>query len=384
MEVEQQLTVVEQKWPAITQAEIAHYSSRIVSDLGVLSTTHVSPRIVRHSHRPMAAGCEVDLGPDLPHIFVKRYLPALYPIRQLQAQHDFTTYLHSSGFPTPPLVLTEQDDGEIASVMRFASDSGEWIYEATYAGVGEDRYRNTRSWAGPNTLQEAHKIGQIAGMLANVSENYPAHDPGMSAYDNRFQLLLSDPLQALPDFLESHPAVKAFISTHGYDIESDLDLPRQLSEDIDPTIPQQWTHGDLHCSNMLWDKEQVTSVIDFGLAAVNPRIFDLAIAIERHAIDWLAISAGGNVHARHDIAAEIISGYLDHVHLTAAERASLAPMLALTQVEAGLHFLEYYAQAPVDASIAHWSYNEYFRGHTAWFVSRPGQQFLSHISQCVS
>ena len=54
-----------------------------------------------------------------------------------------------------------------------------------------------------------------------------------------------------------------------------------------------WTHNDLHPSNLFWSNAgrdaEVTAVIDFGLCDRTNAVHDLAHAIERSMVDWLAL-----------------------------------------------------------------------------------------------
>ena len=60
-----------------------------------------------------------------------------------------------------------------------------------------------------------------------------------------------------------------------------------------PALPPLWTHNDLHASNLLWsdasDDAQATAIIDFGLADRTNAVHDLAHAIERNIVEWLAL-----------------------------------------------------------------------------------------------
>ena len=75
-------------------------------------------------------------------------------------------------------------------------------------------------------------------------------------------------------------------------------------------LPRGAIHGDLFCDNVLFDDTRVSGVIDFGFAATDAFIYDLAIAVN----DWCVFIDAGR------------EGALD------AERVECASLLAVAPV----------------------------------------------------
>ena len=63
-----------------------------------------------------------------------------------------------------------------------------------------------------------------------------------------------------------------------------------------PALAPLWTHNDLHASNLFWSDAgpseshaHATAIIDFGLADRTNAVHDIAHAIERNIVEWLAL-----------------------------------------------------------------------------------------------
>ena len=86
---------------------------------------------------------------------------------------------------------------------------------------------------------------------------------------------------------------------------------------------------------------RITAVLDFGLAAANCALFDLATAIERNAIAWLELERGAAA-AHIDIALALIAGYRRLRPLDSDALALLADLLPLVHVDFALSEVEYF------------------------------------------
>ncbi|HEV2679337.1 MAG TPA: phosphotransferase, partial [Rhodanobacter sp.] len=149
--------------------------------------------------------------------------------------------------------------------------------------------------------------------------------------------------------------------------------------------PRLWTHGDWHVSNLCWSDgtadARITAVLDFGLAAANCALFDLATAIERNAIAWLALETGeAAVHL--DIVRALIEGYRRQRPLDAAAIHLLADLLPLVHVDFALSEVEYYHAITGSRANADVAYDTFLRGHAGWFGTPPGQRLLQSIHDC--
>jgi len=107
-------------------------------------------------------------------------------------------------------------------------------------------------------------------------------------------------------------------------------------------------------------------------------LFDLATAIERNAIAWLALDTG--IDAAHpDIARALIEGYRQQRPLNAADIRLLADLLPLVHVDFALSEVEYFHAITHSRANADVAYDTFLRGHAAWFGTPPGQALLRAI-----
>ena len=88
-------------------------------------------------------------------------------------------------------------------------------------------------------------------------------------------------------------------------------------------LPRGTIHGDLFCDNVLFDRERVSGIIDFGFAATDALAYDLAIAVN----DWCSVSEGASAGALDPpFSAAMVAAYEDVRPLSVEERA-LWPVL---------------------------------------------------------
>ena len=67
--------------------------------------------------------------------------------------------------------------------------------------------------------------------------------------------------------------------------------------------------------------------------------------------------------------------------LSPEEIEMLGAMIVLCNVEFSLSAIEYDLLAPIDPQIKDWAWNIGFQGHSQWFLTEPGQKYLSLINQ---
>ena len=128
----------------------------------------------------------------------------------------------------------------------------------------------------------------------------------------------------------------------------------------------------------MWRGPDAATVIDFNLADRAFAVHDLALAIERNAVEWVELEAKGAAAVHAGAAAEIIAGYEEVRLLTDAERAALPELLPLCHVDFALSELDYFAgvtKSPENAELAY----QYLVGHTAWFAGAAGNTLLRSI-----
>jgi Ser/Thr protein kinase RdoA (MazF antagonist) len=149
-----------------------------------------------------------------------------------------------------------------------------------------------------------------------------------------------------------------------------------------------WTHNDWHASNLLWQAEPepaaVKTVLDFGLADRTCAVYDLANAIERNLIEWLALplERGDQRHLVHvDQLDAMLDAYESVAPLSALEARALPALLPLVHIEFALSELAYFHGVQRSADNAALAYDTYFLGHAEWFNSAAGRYLLDHLQR---
>jgi Ser/Thr protein kinase RdoA (MazF antagonist) len=359
--------LVPPSWPVLTDAEIGTVLGRY-SALG-------SGRIEWLSPRPMSAAAllTTESGP----VFLKRHHRAVRTGPELAEEHAFQRHLHASGIPTA--IVHDNDVGQSATEL------GTWTYELHSVPCGLDLYRDALSWTPFRTPGHAHSAGAMLGRLHTAARDFPAPRRRTVQLVARFDALAGpDPLGRLDEIMTVHPELAAALETRSWrsDLEATL-LPRhdQLAPLL-PALAPRWTHNDWHASNLLWTADApdatVAAVLDFGLADRTTAIFDLATALERNTIGWLAPADDRPVQL--DQAAALIVGYASQAELSPAERAALPLLLPIVHVEFAVSELAYFhgiVDRPADAGLA---YDGYLLGHTRWFDSPTGRGYLGELT----
>jgi Ser/Thr protein kinase RdoA (MazF antagonist) len=154
-----------------------------------------------------------------------------------------------------------------------------------------------------------------------------------------------------------------------------------------PALAPLWTHNDLHASNLLWsdrgDDAQAVAIIDFGLADRTNAIHDLAHAIERNMVEWLAL-VEDSAHPDHvpvhmDALRALLDGYEAERPLSDEEAAALAPMTALCHAEFALSEADYFIGVLHAEERASMAYDGWLVGHARWFRSVAGEKLLHDL-----
>lgn len=89
-------------------------------------------------------------------------------------------------------------------------------------------------------------------------------------------------------------------------------------------LPRGAIHGDFFCDNVLFEDTSVSGIIDFGFAATDAFLYDLAIAVN----DWCVTDNGGDRGALEQERVEAMVGAYNAVRVISIdERAMWAPLL---------------------------------------------------------
>ncbi|WP_017460940.1 phosphotransferase enzyme family protein [Dyella ginsengisoli] len=355
-------------WPALTEAELS-------SVLATMPAAGGLRRVLWRSPRPLSAAGLVETARGST-VFVKRHHVSVRAAATLAEEHALLEHLHRHGLPVVEVLA--DCDGQTALAH------GDWTYEVHTVARGEDLYRDTISWQPPDRLAHARTAGRMLARLHAASASYSAAQRGTHILVARSELATAaDPVATLRSQLPQRPALAAYLARRDWprDLER-LFAPWRAAQPALVRQPRLWTHGDWHVSNLCWsgggDTAEVTCVLDFGLAACNFALFDLATAIERNAIAWLALDAG-DAAARPDIARALIAGYREERPLGTDELHLLADLLPVVHVDFALSEVEYFHGITRSAHAADVAYDTFLIGHAAWFEDAPGQRLLAAI-----
>jgi Ser/Thr protein kinase RdoA (MazF antagonist) len=355
-------------WPALIVPELDALLRRFPQ-------TGALRRVVWHSPRPLSAACLVDT--EAGTLFVKRHHQQVRSVATLAEEHRFIAHLRQYDIPLAEVL--HDADGETAIAI------GAWVYEVHRRAAGIDLYRELVSWQPLPNLHHARRAGRMLARLHDAAADYAAPQRDTHILVARSELIAAaDPVAALQSQLPQRPGLAAYLRGRPWQREF-ADLLAPWHERLQPGLarqPRLWTHGDWHASNLCWsgsgDDAEVTAVLDVGLAAANCALFDLATAIERNAIAWLALDTGAAaIHP--SIARALIEGYREIRPLARDELELLADLLPLVHVDFALSEVEYFhaiTHAPAHADVA---WDTFLRGHAAWFATAPGQALLHEV-----
>ena len=360
--------VVSPDWPALHVDEVALLLHRYPA-LG-------KPLSIRwHSPRPLSAAVLIDT--DAGAAFVKRHHRLVRSVATLGEEHRFIAHLRAASMPIPEVI--EDMDGQTAIAI------GDWVYEIHAVADGIDLYRDAISWSPIVESGHARAAGRMLATLHEAAAGYLADQRSTHILVARSELLAADdPTAALALQLADRPGLADYLRQRKWP----TDLQRMLAPwhtTLSPRVAQQpvlWTHNDWHVSNLCWSDDgpnaRVASALDFGLSSRTFALFDLATAIERNAIAWLALEQGhGAVHA--DIASALIDGYREVRALSADDIHLLADLLPLVHVDFALSEVEYFHAVTGSRANADVAYDTFLLGHAAWFATPPGRILLQAI-----
>ncbi|WP_411851141.1 phosphotransferase enzyme family protein [Stenotrophomonas sp. LGBM10] len=354
-------------WPAIDAAEIAWLRTRFPALQG-------DAEVAWHSPRPLSAAAIVGSGDAA--VFVKRHHASVRSASTLQEEHRFIDHLAAEGIPVAALLR----DREGATAVEHAG----WTYELHRVGHGEDRYRDAPSWTPLTDVAQAREAGRTLAMLHLASAGHAAAQRGTHVLVARDDLIrAADPVAALTVQLRERPALASYLAGTAWqaDLQRDL-LPwhARLGGRLQDE-PRIWAHNDWHVSNLLWHHDaagdRVSTVLDFGLASPTSALFDLATAIERNAIAWLALD--GPMPVRTDIALALVAGYRAVLPLSAARIHLLADLLPLVHLDFALSEVEYFHGVTRSTANADVAYHTFLLGHAQWFGTPHGTALLDAL-----
>jgi len=359
-------------WPALADSDVEQLLRRY-PQLGAAA------HLQWHSPRPLSAAALVDTS-AAGVVFVKRHHHSVRSLATLSEEHRFIAHLRRHGMPIPAVLA---DAGGQTAVAL-----GDWVYEVHQRSAGIDIYRDTISWQPLTNPLHALRAGRMLATLHQAAEGYAAPQRDTHILVARSELIRAvDPITMLRAQLPQRPGLADYLRHR--DWPSDMRaLLAPWHASLQPALarqPRLWTHGDWHVSNLCWssdrDDAHISTAFDFGLAAANCALFDLATAVERNAIAWLALDTGAAA-AHPDIARALIDGYCQLRPLSGDELRLLADLLPLVHVDFALSEVEYFHAITHSTANADVAYDTFLRGHAAWFQTASGQALLQAIRGC--
>jgi Ser/Thr protein kinase RdoA (MazF antagonist) len=367
--------LVEPDWQPLTMAEVRTLL-REFPELGK------PVNIVSTSPRPFSAAGVVRIAKQ--SIFIKRHHRQVRDREGLLEEHRFIAHLRAHGAPVPLVFQSAQ--GETAIEM------GDWSYEVHEAPEGMDIYEDAPSWTPFRGAAHAHSAGCALAGLHLASQGFDALRRKPRPLVASFTIFAADdPKGEAENYLFARPALADNAGVINCTNEA-LRLLASFHAELRPLLPMLpplWTHNDLHASNLLWsdsgDDARATAIIDFGLADRSCAVHDIAHAIERNIVEWLALGKDRNhpetvpIHLDH--LGALLDGYESVRPLSDAEAAALAPMAALCHAEFALSEADYFLGVLHSQEKARMAYHGWLIKHARWFLGSEGARLLDALRQ---
>ncbi|MEX3845433.1 phosphotransferase enzyme family protein [Paraburkholderia sp. BR10882] len=361
----------ERDWPLHTRDEITALLARY---------PQIDPvaRLSWHSPRPFSAGVLVQTIGDAA-LFVKRHHVSIRNVAGLEEEHRFIAHLRSRGLAVADVL--ENRDGATAVT------TGEWTYEVHAVAPGVDAYRGVMSWKPFFHPSHGYAAGRALARLHRAASDYTAPARAVRPLLSSFRVVGSADLsRALEQWVGAQPLLLQALGTRNWrdDVAQAVGPWHERLAPLLPSLRSLWTHGDWHSSNLLWTDAatgaQVRTVLDFGLSDRTCAVYDVALAIERNAIDWLAPPDERRV-AFDDIDM-LLEGYESLQPLSDDEYAALAALLPIVHTEFALSEVAYFDGILAAPELANIAYDGYLLGHARWFASAPaGQRLIEWLGE---
>jgi Ser/Thr protein kinase RdoA (MazF antagonist) len=367
--------LVEPDWPPLTIREVRS----LLRDFEGFSEPI---RILSLSPRPFSAACLAASAHA--RVFVKRHHCMVRDCEGLLEEHRFVEHLRRRGAQVPRVLASKSGETAI--------EEDEWTYEVHEAPAGVDLYADAHSWTPFRSAHHAFSAGRALAQLHCAALEYHAPVRRPRPLIASFTIFAGpNPRAAMDRYLAARPALAGDTEVkRACDVALELLAPfhAELSPHLRALEPL-WTHNDLHASNLFWsgetDEARTVAVIDFGLADRTNAVHDLAHAIERNIVEWLALVAHPDrpeaVPVHFDHLDALLSGYESVRPFAAHEAAALAAMTALCHAEFALSEAGYFLGVLQARESARMAYDGWLVGHARWFSSGAGARLLEAIRQ---
>ncbi|MGP8174668.1 MAG: phosphotransferase enzyme family protein [Terracidiphilus sp.] len=368
-------TLVEPDWLPLTLAEVRALLSQFPGCGEPIEILSVSPR-------PFSAASVVATRGG--RVFIKRHRRTVRDAEGLLEEHRFLAHLLEAGAQAPRVFAAVSGETAI--------ETGEWTYEVHEAPEGVDLYEDALSWTPFRCVAHARSAGQALARLHLASEGFAAPRRMPRPLVASFTIFAAqDPGAEMNRYLAARPALAGDAAVRSRCDEA-LELLAPFHAELlplKPALQELWTHNDLHASNLLWSDAgpaaRATAIIDFGLADRTNAVHDLAHAIERNIVEWLALvedpAHPENVPVHLDHLRALLAGYDSVRPLSDEEAAALKPMTALCHAEFALSEADYFLGVLHSEEKARMAYEGWLVGHARWFRGADGKKLLDAIGR---
>jgi Ser/Thr protein kinase RdoA (MazF antagonist) len=265
-----------------------------------------------------------------------------------------------------------------------AIEIGDWTFEVHAVPDGIDAYDDAISWTPFRRAEHARAAGRAMARMHLAAAGYEAPVRAGRALVAGFSIYAqADAAAAFDAYVNARPALGEYLVATNCREEA-LELLAPFHAELLPLLPALkalWTHNDLHPSNLFWSDAgadaEVTAAIDFGLCDRTNAVHDVAHAIERSIVDWLALVNDPAhpekvaVHCDHLWA--LLEGYESVRPMSEVEARALAPMLALCHAEFALSETDYFLSVLHSRDKAWYACEGYLVLHARWWRGEGGK-----------
>jgi Ser/Thr protein kinase RdoA (MazF antagonist) len=360
---------VEPDWPILKLIEADRLLRRFPAAGGAES-------VLTHSPRPFSAASVVATPRGT--VFIKRHPESVRDCEGLLEEHRLIDHLRSHGGHVPAVLANE--DGETAI------HDGGWTYEVHARAEGLDLYELDLSWTPFHSVPQARAAGRALAELHIAAQGYDAPPRKARMLVTSFSIFAApEPWPALERYVAARPALAEYLARRDWRAQTEENL-MPYHAGLRPwlgSLRPLWTHNDLHASNLFWSSDAegaaAVSVIDFGLSDRTNAVHDIATAIERNGVRWLALEGDFDSIVHREQIDALLEGYEEVRPLTDAEARAVPALLPLVHAEFALSECDYFLRALKSDERASLAWEGYFLGHAAWFRSDAGRRLLGHL-----
>ena len=354
-------TLVEPDWAPLTDAEVRAVLGEIPELLGPFKVLKASPR-------PLSAASVVLTREH--RVFVKRHARAVRDAEGLREEHRFMAHLRSRGVDVPEVYADASGETAI--------ERGDWTYEVHAVPEGTDAYEDAISWTPFRCAEHARAVGMTIARMHDAARGFDAPARIGRALVAGFTIFATADAEAeVERNIAARPALRGYLAQRDCREEA-MELLSPFHAELRlllPALTPIWTHNDGHASNFFWSDAgrgaDVTAVIDFGLCDRTNAVHDLAHAIERNIVEWLALvndlAHPENVQVHFEHLWALLEGYESVRQLSEIEARALAPMLALCHAEFALSETDYFLSVLHSEEKAWFACEGYLVAHARWW-----------------